>query len=98
MYRITMKSGSYVETDDKFRIVKLSDSGHASHYECEPHDDWKILGIATRHTSSHYSNLSDCVADPSLIGQGWIHDLDHGTHRMWGMPKHRRAVRVEHVA
>jgi hypothetical protein len=24
------------------------------------------------------------------IGQGWVHDLDHGTHRIWGSPTGHR--------
>jgi len=54
---------------------------------------WKILGIATRHNSSYIIPLEE-AANGANIGQGWIHDLDHGTHRMWGSPSYRRAVKV----
>ena len=93
-FRITLKSG-YVETDDQGRIVHDYSAGR--NYRCEPHDEWRIVGIATRHHSIRVSTLDDCAADPRLIGQGWIHDLDHGTRRMWAMPTSRRAVRVERL-
>ena len=93
-YRITLKIG-HVDTDDAGRIVHDYSAGR--NYRCEPRDDWRILGIATRHHSRMFSTLAACAADPARIGQGWIHDSDHGTHRLWGMPLSNRAVKVEQI-
>jgi hypothetical protein len=90
MYRITLKSG-YILTDINGRIT-LDAAGR--HYECAPRDDWKIVGIGKRHHSAFLVSLAQAAAGES-IGQGWVHDVDHGTHRMWAMPTSRRAVKVE---
>ncbi len=91
MYGIHLKSG-YVDTDSRGRITYDS----RRNYSCEPHDGWLILGISTRHNSNCIVSL-ERAANGESIGQGWIHDLDHGTHRIWGMPKTDRAVRVERL-
>ena len=59
--------------------------------------EWRIIGIGTRANSSCLVSLAD-AANGESIGQGWIHDIDHGTHRLWGMPTTRRAVSVTRLA
>jgi hypothetical protein len=55
--------------------------------------EWKVIGFGTRHNSNQIITL-EAAANGADIGQGWVHDRDHGTHRMWGMPTYRRAVKV----
>lgn len=54
---------------------------------------WRVIGISKRHHSHAMVSLED-AANGANIGQGWVHDLDHGTHRMWCMPKSSRATSV----
>lgn len=56
-------------------------------------ENWKIIGFTTRHNSSHIITLQEAI-DGASIGQGWVHDLDHGAHRMWAAPSTRRAVSI----
>src|SRR5689334_20201957 len=44
---------------------------------------WTILGATTRHLARRIVPLADIARD-GVPGQGWLHDLDHGTHRLWG--------------
>lgn len=93
-YRLTLKQGAYVITDDSKRIVRDVDT--ARDYRRVPSDTWYIIGIGRRHHSRELISLAS-ASDGADIGQGWIHDIDHGTHRMWCMPKHRRVTKVERV-
>jgi hypothetical protein len=56
-----------------------------------PFSDWRVFGFSTRLNANRVVPLAQAAAGES-IGQGWIHDLDHGTHRLWCMPRHHRAV------
>ena len=56
-------------------------------------EQWRVIGIGKRHHSRDLISLSE-AADGADFGQGWVHDLDHGTHRIWGMPHSRRARQV----
>lgn len=94
-YRLTLKHGAYVITDDSKRIVRLIDTSRD--YRRMPSDTWYIVGIGRRHNSRDLVSLS-AAADGADIGQGWVHDIDHGTHRMWTMPKHQRVMKVERIA
>ena len=60
-------------------------------------DTWRILGFSTRHHARRVITLPE-AADGAELGQGWVHDLDHGTHRLWGMPVTKRVVKVWRVA
>ena len=44
---------------------------------------WIILGAAMRHHSRRIMALAAITAD-GVPGHGIIHDLDHGTRRVWG--------------
>lgn len=93
MYRIDCKLG-HVITDDAGRIAE----DHVGRsYVCEPHEGWMIVGFTTRLNAHHVITLAQ-AAEGADIGQGWVHDLDHGTHRMWGHPSYRRAVKVTRIA
>lgn len=90
-YRITLKSGDYFDTDAAGNIAY--DSGR--NYRRDPANGfWQIVGFSTRHNSQYLISLPDAAAGDN-IGQGWVHDLDHGTRRMWSHPPGQRAVRVE---
>ena len=89
-YRITLKVG-YVLTDSQGCIIEDHSAGRA--YKRSPTEDWRILGISKRHHSREIIPLA-AAASGADIGQGWVHDMDHGTHRMWAMPPNRRAIRV----
>lgn len=90
-YHITLKDG-YVDTDLQGRITADHSSGRQ--YNCAPHDGWRITGISTRLDSRRLVSLED-AANGAVIGQGWVHDFDHGTHRR--TPSSRRAVRVVNI-
>jgi len=91
-YRITCKQG-YVLTD---LAGNIAEDHVGRDYVRVPANDWRIVGIATRANSQRVISLA-AAADGESIGQGWIHDLDHGTRRMWGHPSYRRAIKVERI-
>lgn len=90
MYRIRLKSFQYFDVDDAGRVMYDSERG----YRCEPHDGWKILGFSRRHHSYHLVTLEQASTGADL-GHGFVHDLDHGTQRMWAHPSDQRATKVE---
>lgn len=90
MYRITLKVG-YVLTDDHGNIAEDHSAGRS--YVRTPDPSWRILGFTTRAHAHRLITLAE-AADGANIGQGWIHDFDHGARRMWAMPRSNRAVRV----
>lgn len=92
-YKIVCKSG-YVLTDDTGQI--RVDAVGRFYRSPQPGPHWRILGLTTRHNAHQIIGLAE-AANGTWIGQGWIHDMDHGTHRMWSMPRGRRAVRVERI-
>lgn len=57
---------------------------------------WKILGFTKRHHSREIISLAE-AANGADLGQGWVHDLDHGTHRIWCQPSNHRAVSVREI-
>lgn len=58
--------------------------------------EWRVLGFGTRFNSRHVVPLAE-AADGATIGHGFVHDMDHGTHRTWMMPRDRRAVSVKRL-
>ena len=89
-YLIRLKNGSMIETDVAGRIVYDGTRG----MRFAPSDSWRIVGFSTRHNAYRIVTLAEAAAGEP-IGQGWVHDVDHGTRRMWAMPRYHRAVRVE---
>jgi hypothetical protein len=57
---------------------------------------WKILGITKRFNSHKIISLAE-AADGADLGQGWVHDLDHGSYRVWRQPSNRRVVSVRRI-
>lgn len=91
-YRIDCKQG-YVLTDEHGNITR---DCVGRDYRRTPDPSWRIAGIATRFNARWLVSLA-AAADGANIGQGWIHDVDHGTARMWANPSYRRAVRVTRI-
>lgn len=61
-----------------------------------PHENWKIAGFSVRHNASRIITLSE-AADGASLGQGWVHDFDHGSRRMWGSHSNHRVLSVEAI-
>jgi hypothetical protein len=60
---------------------------------------WHIIGFGTRANSRHLVSLDE-AADGVDTGQGWVHDLDHGTRRMWaggGEPSSERLASLTRI-
>ncbi len=69
-----------------------------SHYSCneqgwirrhdmkdfEPAGDWVFLGVQGHHWNNHITTTrAEAFEHPEKIIGGMVHDLDHGTHRVW---------------
>ncbi len=91
-YCISFKNGGWMYTDLAGNVIRDVDLGRD--YQREPTPDWQITGITRRLHSRHAVSLED-AANGADIGHGLIHDIDHGTRRMWASPTGRRAVKVE---
>ena len=52
----------------------------------KPSSKWKLLGIST-HWMKNYPDLDwqevKARLDKKETVSGYVHDIDHGTHRMW---------------
>ncbi len=90
-YRMHLKNGAIFDLAENGRVLYDGDRGMGPFSE-----EWRVIGFTTRHNAHNLVTLSD-ASDGQSIGQGWVHDVDHGTLRMWGMPKYRRAVKIERV-
>ena len=91
-YRIILKNGAVFDTDAAGNI--LLDGERNMRFDPASGHEWRILGFTTRHNAHRVIDL-EAAASGEDIGHGWVHDMDHGTHRVWGSPAWRRAVRVE---
>lgn len=58
---------------------------------------WHIVGFGTRANSGTLIGLTD-AAEGANVGQGWIHDLDHGTHGMWGSPRLDKLASITRIS
>ncbi len=87
-YLMTLKGGAQWTLADNGRI-----EWDGTRKQGAFSDDWRIIGFTRRHHSARIISLA-AAAGGEDIGQGWVHDIDHGTHRMWCMPKSQRAVKV----
>ena len=90
-YILTTRDGGRFTLSASGAILKDHDRGLEFSGE-----SWRILGFTKRHHSRDIIPI-EAAARGEDIGQGWVHDLDHGTHRMWGHPTGRRAVSVRPV-
>jgi len=91
---MTLKDASY--------FIVAADGGilfdSARNYTRTNDGQWNIVGIGRRWNSGNLYSLADCAKHGKrIIGHGFVHDRDHGTRRMWGMPKSRRVVDVETI-
>lgn len=93
---ITLKAGARFYCADDGGIIfdgerKYASSGSRS---------WAILGFSRRWNANYMIPLAEIADMPAeeqakALGHGIVHDLDHGTHRIWGSPSGNRAVKVE---
>lgn len=91
MYKLTTKHGDHFYLEHTGQVIATSDRpGYI--YSGE----WVILGVTTRHNAHRIISLSELLegTDP---GHGWIHDVDHGTHRVWGHPSDRRFASLVYI-
>lgn len=91
-YVIRTTGGETYRTDDAGRITDRTDGPRGFEYSGR----WQIIGIGKRHHSRRLITLA-AAANGADIGQGWVHDIDHGYHRMWGGGD-RRIASVSRVA
>lgn len=91
---MTLKNGSAFDLGLDGSVIYDGDR-HMTFERPNGHE-WRIVGFSRRHHSRQIISLED-AANGADLGQGWVHDIDHGTRRMWGMPRNRRAVRVERI-
>lgn len=91
-YEMHLKNGSvwYLDSDGGV----LWDGDRSMGWE-SPHSTWRIIGFSTRHHSRDVISLADSPV--ANLGQGWIHDLDHGAHRLWGAPSDRKVSKVYRI-
>lgn len=88
-YRLITTRGNYYTLDDEGRVTARSNGPEGWNYSGK----WQIIGIGKRVHSARLISLED-AAQGADFGQGWVHDLDHGTHRMWGMERIRSIVQT----
>ena len=86
MYKMTLKDYSSWYLSENGRVLWDGTRRRGPFSE-----EWRIIGFTTRHNAHRIISLTD-AANGEDIGQGWVHDYDHGTRRMWGTS--RRAVSV----
>lgn len=91
MYRITLKNGHVYTTDDHGNVISRTDGPRNW-----PYSNWRIIGFTTRHNARRIVSLADAV-NGAPCGQGWIHDIDHGTRRMWAHPTTQRLRSIVHI-
>ena len=85
-YKLTLKSGAVYTLDAEGCVTARTEGPQGWDYGRK----WQVLGFATRYNARRIVSLAD-AADGAEIGQGWVHDLDHGTRRMWGGAGRRAA-------
>lgn len=88
-YILTTTRGARYELDAHGAVLARSDGPAGWEYSGR----WVILGAATRHNAHAIVSVADIARD-GIPGQGWIHDLDHGTHRVWGNERMRSLRKV----
>ena len=93
-YILTTVGGERYTIDRDGAVIDRSDGPRGWDYSGK----WRILGVTTRHNAraDRIIPLAN-LAEGEPFGQGWIHDLDHGTHRMWAHPSSSRLRCVERV-
>jgi len=90
-YRMALRDGTVYVLDADGFVLARSDGPAGWDYR----RGWRIVGFATRWNAAHVIPLRDAIGADT--GQGWVHDWDHGTHRMWGSPTGRRLATLERL-
>jgi hypothetical protein len=93
MLKMTLKNGAVYTLTDEGAVTDRSDGPRDWDYSGK----WIITGFSTRFNSRAIIPL-ESVLRGAPVGHGFIHDLDHGTRRMWANPTGRRLARLERVA
>jgi hypothetical protein len=89
-----LKSGDVYLLDREGYVVERSDGPQGFDYERR----WRILGVTTRHHAGDHRIVPlESIIEGAPIGQGWVHDVDHGYHRMWGSPSNRKMRRLTRI-
>lgn len=84
-YELTLKDGTRYTLAESGAVLDRSDGPRGWNYSGK----WIILGFSKRAHSRRVISLQSAMGGED-VGQGWVHDLDHGTHRMWGSPTGHR--------
>lgn len=77
-FTIRTTKGNTYYLDDGGAVVARSNGPQGWDYSGK----WVILGFGKRYHSRSLVSLQEAVSGED-IGHGIIHDLDHGTHRVW---------------
>ncbi len=88
-YTMTTTRGNTYTLDQDGKVTARSNGPKGWQYSGQ----WIILGAATRHHANRWATLEQIIQTGNIPGQGWIHDLDHGTHRVWGMERMKQLTR-----
>jgi hypothetical protein len=89
-YRMTTTRGTIYVLAENGAVLSRSNGPKGWDYSGK----WVILGATTRFNARAIIGLSE-IAENGIPGQGWIHDLDHGTHRSWGSERMRSLQIIE---
>jgi hypothetical protein len=79
MIEMTTTAGVRYTLSDDGAVIDRTDGPRGWDYSGK----WIIKGFSKRHHSRQIIPLADALAGED-VGQGWVHDLDHGMPRMWG--------------
>lgn len=90
--RMELKNGEVYILDLDGQVLQRSDGPQGHSYSGQ----WRIIGFTRRSNAHQIITLQEVLAGENF-GQGWIHDVDHGTRRMWGHPTGRRLARLDRI-
>jgi hypothetical protein len=92
-YILTLRSGAKYELDSDGAVLYRTDGPDRSwNYGGR----WRILGLAAQWDHGYTVSLAAAAAGVPF-GEGYVHDIDHGTRRVWGHPDDRRAASVRDI-
>lgn len=101
-YELWVSDGSRWFVADDGAVILDGTRGYVGNYPdpLRGSSTWRVLGLGKRHHSSEVQTLNQIAklnapARKAAIGQGWVHDEDHKTHRVWG---HARVTHVYQVS
>ncbi len=91
-FMMTLKDGTVYRLAENGAVIARTDGPEKFIYS----GNWVITGIGKRHHSKMLVSLSDAAGGVDF-GQGWVHDWDHGTYRLWANPTGRRVSKIIRV-